>query len=148
MTTLHFLVVLFVVTVGLQTGCGDDSEQDNSDFTCSIEDRTGTYLMRSVKLSGDCGTMSDSLWVLENSNPVPPEPQCIIVDEMWSQDECHLSRTNECSSPDISVSVTEVSTQQDQTGRRIIGKTDIWIYNTPTGDLLCHSLYNIVWTRQ
>ncbi|KKK51503.1 hypothetical protein LCGC14_3114290 [marine sediment metagenome] len=144
MTTLHFLVVLFVVTVGLQTGCGDDSEQDNSDFTCSIEDRTGTYLMHSVKLSGDCGPMNDSLVVFD----APMDPECTIIDETWSEDECHLSYTIECILPDISISVTGVSIQQDSAGRRITEIMDIWIYDTPTGDLLCHSLYDIVFTRQ
>lgn len=123
-------------------GGGDNDES----FTCSKNDRTGTYLLSMVERNGDCGPVPDTVGRLDNADA---QGNCEILEEVWEDNFCTLTRSIKCIDEPTGYIVegTAITTQQDDNGDLLTGVNTSSVRDS-SGNLLCVSSYDMTAEKQ
>ena len=129
--------LLALVGLVLVYGCGPE---------CSLEDRTGTYLMSFNEVSGGCGPIDPEIARLDGSG-TDPGPGCTLEYERVSEDQCSLERATSCQSSGLDIELEGVTNQEPGSeGDLLTGTAEVDVYDS--GALVCSSIYQITARRQ
>lgn len=136
----------------LLSACGsDDGDPSGSRPTSCDPDsaRVGAYMLRYAEQSGTCGPIDDSLVRLGPT--APPNEQCEYLSPgTYSEGHCKVEQSFVCTFPELDQEWTSTgtSTQATEDGSRLEGTLDVTIRSVATGEVLCHSIYSLTYTRQ
>lgn len=136
------------IGVGLfMVACGDDGPgEPGKDFTCSPEDRSGTYLATYKRRSGDCGDIAEALIRLAPNTDYPAGCSSGVPD-VWSDGNCTLERSSYCNMPDgTRGDYTAISTQRDPSGDSITMLYMVTVTDGP--NTVCTGTYDVTAARQ
>lgn len=139
-------IAISVLVAGCSSADADDSPPPPTQ--CQKADRTGTYRQSYVTESGNCGKLDDVLVSFDApaGSAGAPGSSCTVISERWSENDCKLERTVECSTPDAVSTGTGVSRQQTQDGSRVTGTFSVNV-RSRTGST-CSGFYGFTAVRQ
>jgi hypothetical protein len=144
--TMRNLVLIGAVVLGCSASGGDDSS-----FTCSLDDRNGTYLIHLEEKDGNCGEAPDQLGRLESASALAEGCELDSPD-VASDDECKLERSYTCVAPAVAdgfeVSYVAVTTQQNAGAGLITGTMSLTIRDAESWLVECSSTYSLRAERQ
>ena len=117
---------------------------------CNRSDRTGTYLVEYIELSGTCGPLPDELAQFENGRNISDgttAPVCTDQTRTWSDDECTIAADYTCTTADAVFSWETTTEQLTSNGSELAGTGSVRRTELD-GTVVCSGTYDVVATRQ
>ncbi len=139
--------LLVVATVALLGCSSSEGGGAPAPTACKQTDRTGTYRQSFQLQTGDCGKLDDAIVSFDNpTGSATPGTTCDVKSERWSDSDCKLERTIECTTPDGVTNAAAVTSQQTQDGSSLAGVFTVSV-RLKSG-ATCTGTYGITATRQ
>ena len=143
--------LLLLGLVGAAAACsGPDPVEKREAVSCSIAERSGTYLTTFETVSGDCGDIPQVLGRIDSAEALPDICAFDAADR-WPDGECKLERAYSCLEegigPGVQSHTVAVTTQDDDAGARISGTVTMRVTNA-AGAQMCVGTYTISAVRQ
>lgn len=131
-----------LASVALLCSCSSSDDQYNP-TKCSKSDRTGTYSVTFLELSGDCGPLPEETIQITNSVATGVAAQgtsCTTSNERWSENDCKFESTTRCEDAKSTTVSVGVSRQSKQDGSQLNGTVTVDV-QLKSG-ARCHSTYS------
>jgi hypothetical protein len=104
--------------------------------------RVGTYLLHYDLESGNCGTVPDSLILLNGSTQPPMTQGCTVISSAWSEGNCRLDMQVRCTISGQTATGTAYSVQETQDGSSLSGELSVSVVG------VCSGTYALTYTRR
>src|SRR5262245_17576527 len=119
MNQLTSLTLASLLIVGCSSGTESTAPQRLS--SCLRSDRQGTYLQHMTERSGGkCGPVNDQLVQIDPNGPTtttsPGGVTCKLTSSSWSEGDCRVDSTVDCTSPGGTSKSISLSRQTAQDG--------------------------------
>jgi hypothetical protein len=144
---MRILVFAALTLAGCSAGDGGDRTDEvtgSKPLVCAeFAQRSGTYLVDFVQMSGSCGPQTGGLVRIQSELPAA----CAFdAPDLWSAMGCTLDRAITCADANGTTKLVSVTTQQDASGSFITGIFTIQLTDV-SGDS-CTGTYRVSYRRQ
>ncbi len=109
--------------------------------TCDVTTRQGTYLFQYKTVSGNCGTIPDTLQNIAVDQMMSAQNGCSVLMSQFSDGNCVLTGVIACPATGGTQTITEVSVEQKADGSVITGEVTFT-------SAMCTGTYDFTATRQ
>jgi hypothetical protein len=132
-----------LVLIVLSAGCGGGGPG----VTCSKDACSGAYIVNIDQTGGTCFGVASGDSTLEQC--IDPSPYCTVSSEVWSNNDCTVTRTRTCFFAGLNIRSEQVwSVTQSATGDTLTGTLNTTQTRQSDGSFMCTGSYTVSGTRQ